>query len=512
MKTRNKVLAALLGTTLAISSLAGCGAKEAPEEATAEIAAETSKEEASAEISAENPAEEAPGETVNIKWHRTAWHTNVDEKAVEEAINEYIEPLIGVTVTVLNDAENTALDLALAAGEDIDLFWVASWSNAYTFIDGNIAYDLTDVIADYPALYESMPKSIWESAKTEGRNFYVPIYKEAANQYGLTVPTALVEKYGWDLSAIKELKDIEPMLADAAADGMNYPFGMNTYYFSTFHADDFAFMTPYAGVARNGDTTKVVNIIESPEYAEYVAMMNDWNKKGYINQAEAALETMGEDIVTELRQADPMDNAFYPWVMTPASKANASNRYGVEVEVIPISKSYIETDSPAGSAYMINAKTEKLDACMKFLELLSTDEKLANLAAYGIEGKHYTLENGRVSLIPDSGYAYPGVWIVCNVNAPTLMVGEDDDKKEQYEAFNLEAEPSVTAGFRFDRSKVEAEAGALDAVMTEYQHLTDLGFYTVDDLPKFQEALKNAGIDTVIAELQAQYDAFLATK
>lgn len=510
MKTRKRTLAMLLGMTMVCGSLAGCGAQK-PVNSESTTPADQQQASVSSEAAGSSESSEAPQETVNIKWHRTAWHTNVDEKAVEQAINEYIEPLIGVTVTVLNDAENTALDLSLAAGEDIDLFWVASWSNAWNFIDGNIAYDVTDILADYPDLYASMPENVWESARSDGRNYYIPIYKECANAQGLSVPTALVEKYGWDLSAVKELKDIEPMLAQCAADGMGYPIGMNDSYYNSYGVDDYSFITKYAGVKRDGDTAKIVNIAESPEFEEHVRMMYSWNQAGYINQAESAIDAMGEQIVTDLRKKG--DNAFYRWAMTPGSKANASNRYGMDVEIIPLTDSYVETDSAAGSAYMINARTEKIDACMKFLQLLNTDEKLANLAAFGIEGKHYNLEDGKVALVEESGYVYPGVWIVCNVNAPTLMVGEDDDKKEQYDQFNKEAQVSCTAGFRFNQEKVEAEAAAIEGVYTEYQPLLEKGFYDPDKyLPEFRKALKTAGIDKVIEEIQAQYDEFLAAK
>lgn len=53
-------------------------------------------------------ADEA-SEPVTISWYRQAWHANEDEKLVEDAINEYIEPLIGVNVKLMNASENTDL-------------------------------------------------------------------------------------------------------------------------------------------------------------------------------------------------------------------------------------------------------------------------------------------------------------------------------------------------------------------------------------------------------------------
>ena len=58
-----------------------------------------------------------------------------------------------------------------------------------------------------------------------------------------------------------------------------------------------------------------------------------------------------------------------------------------------------------------------------------------------------------------------------------------------------------------------AEIAAIDAVFTEYQRLMDHGFYDpAEYLPILQDRLASAGMDKVVAECQAQYDAWLASK
>lgn len=408
----------------------------------------------------------------------------------------------------MTDAKDTPLNLALGAGEEIDLWWT-SGGTIQEYIDGGIAYDLTDIVKDYPTLYESMPESVWEVSKRFGKNYYIPMYKETGTGYGVSFPSELTEKYGWDLSTVKEIKDLEPMVADCYADGMEYAFSVGaSNVYRTLSFDDFSFLTSYAVVDRD-DPTKVLNLLETPEYKEFLDMIYAWNQAGYINPTEAS-----ENNVMEQRKALIAEgqNAFWRYVQIPDAATSESQRVDHDMTVLPLSKVYVDTDSTTGSTYMINAKTEKIDACLKFLGLLSTDEKLANLAAYGIEGKHYTLtDEGRVSLIADSGYAYPGVWIVCNVMAPTLMEGDAADKKEQYDAFNANTEISCTAGFNFDKTNVEAEMTALNAVVEEYQILLERGFYDPETyLPEYQEKLESAGLETVLTEMQTQYDAWMA--
>ena len=453
-------------------------------------------------------------EPVTITWYREAWHTNIDEKLVEEAINEYIEPLINVKVNILNAAENTDITLALASGEDIDLIWDAAWNHLNTFIQGNSAYDLTEVIDNYPTLKESIPELVWDACKQNGKLWYIPIYKEAGTGSALTVPTVQVEKYGWDLSTVKKAEDIEPMLQDLYEDGAKNPYIAHNFGYLNYYRDTFAPLesTEQLIGIRRDDPSTVINLLETPEYKEYIALLHSWFEKGYINEEEVSdKDNISDEYVAAKRKTG--DNGFYIWMQVPDNKAQASSRYGMECEVIPTTKCYIDTDSAAGSALMVNAKTEKIDAVMKFVELLNTDRTLADLAVYGIEGKHYNLVDGKVELIPDSGYSYPGAWIVCNVTTPTPMVGEADDKKKIYDDFNNSLEVSVTNGFRFDSSAVEAEMIALNNVFEEYRTLLNKGVYDPEEyIPKYQEAAKAAGIDKVIAEVQKQWDAFRASQ
>lgn len=448
-------------------------------------------------------------EPVTINWYRVTWHSNVDEELVENAINEYIEPLIGVNVNIMNDAESTALDLALAAGEDIDLFFTASWNGGYNYINGNIAMDVTDLLQDYPTLYEAIPENVWEAAKIGGRNYYLPIYKESAVGAGVATAQRFIDQFGWDVSSVKELADLTPFLQDAADNGFEWAWN-GSDYFNTVALDTFAFIKHYIGVRLEDGASEVINVFDTPEYRDYLALKHSWNEAGFINAEN--LGYIHDNNIATMWQDN--QNAFTGWTLTPDNNANASARFGEPTVVIPLTKCYVTTDGPFGSAYMVNAKTPDYDAALKFVGLLFTDEKVADLACYGIEDKHYSIDaDGRVNLIPDSGYSYTGVWAVTSVMAPTLMVGESENKKEEYSEFNANAPVSKLAGFLFDESNVSAEIAALEGVVSEYELLMNHGFYDPDEyLDEYLAALDSAGINTVIAEAQAQYDAWRAVK
>ena len=72
---------------------------------------------------------------------------------------------------------------------------------------------------------------------------------------------------------------------------------------------------------------------------------------------------------------------------------------------------------------------------------------------------------------------------------------------------------SKAFGYTFDISNVKTQAAAVSSVIGEYGPSLSCGVVDVDEkLPEFIQALKDAGIDDVIAENQKQFDAWLLTQ
>ena len=68
-------------------------------------------------------------------------------------------------------------------------------------------------------------------------------------------------------------------------------------------------------------------------------------------------------------------------------------------------------------------------------------------------------------------------------------------------------------GWVFNSAPVANEITACTNVIKEYAYGLEVGAVDVDEvLPKFQQALKDAGIDRVIEEKQKQIDEWLAAK
>ena len=84
---------------------------------------------------------------------------------------------------------------------------------------------------------------------------------------------------------------------------------------------------------------------------------------------------------------------------------------------------------------------------------------------------------------------------------------------DEMKAFNENAIQSQAIGFIFDSSSVKSEIAALDSVLAEYRLGLENGELDPEEyLPKFIQALREAGIEKVIAEKQRQLDSWVAEK
>ena len=513
MKNRQKILALVLASTMVMGTMAGCADNQNADSTAANSTKADSTIADSTTADSDTTTDTTPQETVTIKWYRQAYNTNSESETqkVADAINEYIEPKIGVKVEMV-DENNYNLSMEMAAGGDVDLFWSANWAGAYDYINSGAVMDLADLLDNYPELKASIPDNVWQVATWDEHNWYVPILKEAGSGTQISIPKDLYEKYCPDLKSITDLSELTPYLEKMKADGMTCAFDTTNLSFAAGMAS-----TYYLNVS--GDVTLLIGVDEdmkavayamTPEFEQHCNTMYTWQQAGYIPDDQFENH---DDANYRLNLIADGNWGFSTWTATPDGVANASARYGTDMVLIDYTPLYMTKDSPAGSLYMINANSQKADACLKFLELLYTDPVVADLACFGIEGEHYDIVDGRIQVREDAAYKYGGVWCVTNVMAPDLQVGESEDKKEQYASFNADCTISPLSDFVFDKTPVEAELTAMGAAYSEYNLLLEKGFYDpAEYLPKYQDALKAAGVEKVVAEVQAQLDAFLADK
>lgn len=436
-------------------------------------------------------------------------------KKVEAAINDYIADKINVKINLTDIGSGEYTDkanLALANNE-INLLWTASWEaviGTNDLVPANAVYDITDLLPGTP-LYESMDEGQWEATKYNGKNYFIPVYKDNVEGYDFMFRQDLIDKYGWDITTVKTLADLEPMLADAKEEGLKYPFlTQKTAMFYRWYIDKFDFFTADATTnffAVDRATNEVVDTIQTPEYAEFCKLMGDWAEKGYISEDDFTKVTT--DTTTQTQ-----DWAISWWTDIPVND-EADARYGQDVTMQPATNRYAHSTSALGSCYCITANStpEQAQAAIDFMGLLYTDSKLADLYTFGIEGEDFTYdENGQVTQTSDK-YNH-SMWESASATIVTPLSNEPADKADLYKDFNGGAETSCAAGFRFDKSEVEAQYSACQNLFEQYGFPLENGGVPADSvedyIAQYQADLDGAGYQDVLAAFQAQYDAWKA--
>lgn len=435
-------------------------------------------------------------------------------KKVEDAINAYIADKINVKINLTDigsgeytDKANTSL-----ANKEINLLWTASWESTIgtnDLVPQNAVYDITELLKG-STLYNSMDAGQWEATKYNGKNYFIPVYKDNVEGYDLMFRQELVDKYGWDLSSVKKLADIEPMLADAKSEGLKYPFlTQKTAMFYRYYINSFDFFTADATsnwVAVDRDTNEVVNVIQTPEYKEFCDLMAKWAEAGYISEDDVTKTTT--DTTTQTQ-----DWAVSWWTDIPVN-AEANSRYNQEVAMIPITDRWAHSTSALGSCYCVTANSteEQAKACIDFMGLLYTDSKLADLYTFGIEGEDFNYdENGQV-VQTDNGKYNHSMWESASATIVTPLSNEPADKASLYKDFNGGANTSCAAGFRFDKTPVADKYAACQTVFEQYGFALENGGVASADVDStiaaYQSALDEAGYQDVLAEFQSQYDAW----
>ncbi|MBR6485882.1 MAG: hypothetical protein IKT17_04240, partial [Lachnospiraceae bacterium] len=231
---KNRIVKKALSIALAsamVLGMVGCGGGQAAAPAADTTAAAPADDTAAApaDDTAAAPADDGG---VNISLYRCCFNTTPDSAKtaqVQDAINAYLAEKganVRITLTDINSGEYTEKANLALANNEINLLWTASWEGTIgtnDLVPQNSVYDITELLKGTD-LYASMDEGQWEATKYDGKNYFIPVYKDNVEGYDFMFRKAVVDAHNWDITSVKKLADLEPMLADAKADGLKYPF------------------------------------------------------------------------------------------------------------------------------------------------------------------------------------------------------------------------------------------------------------------------------------------------
>lgn len=448
-----------------------------------------------------SPGKDGKDQPYEIKWYTIGTQQKDTEKVFEE-VNKYLLDEINATVKMQQidwgDWDQKS-QVMINSGEPVDIIF-ASGSNYVQNAQKGAFIALDEMLEkEGKELKEALDPDLLEGIKIDGQIYGIPANKEAARQTVYTFNKDLVDKYDFDLSTVKTLADLEPMLKVIKE---NEPGITPMATFKAYLPYDYIFNNemPFA-VPFEGDTDKVINPFESELTMETYKTMHNYYKAGYvIEDAATSKDSWPLDVANWfVRMGDSQPYADLLW--------SRSAKY--DIVSVPAEEPITINDSVSGSIQSISTTSANPEKAMEFLNLLNTDPYLRNLVDKGLEGVHYEKnEEGMITDLPAR---------IENYNIPTFSIGnfftlylydtDPEDKWEQFKIFNQSASNAPTLGFHFDNAPVRAEIASLTNISKEFYPALATGSVNPEEyLPKYNEKLKAAGLDKVLEEIQKQYD------
>ena len=441
------------------------------------------------------------GQVYEIKWYTIGTPQKDTEKVFEE-VNKYTKEKINATVKMTQidwgDWDQKS-QVMINSGEPIDIIFTNGTSYVQNAQKG--AFLAIDDLLEKEgkALKDVINPDLLEGNKVDGKLYGIPSNKEVARQDVYTFNKGLADEYKFDLSQVKTLQDLEPMLKTIKE---NEP-GITPM--ATFKAPlryDYVFNNemPFA-FPFEGETEKVINPFDTDDAMKQYKTMREYYKAGYLK----------EDAATS-KDSWPMDVENW-FVRMGGSQPYAdllwSRSAKYEVVSVPAEQPTIINDSVSGSIQAISATSKNPEKAMEFLTLLNTDPYLRNLVDKGIEGTHYKKnDDGTIEDLPAriDGYNMPS-YSLGNHFILDLYKDDPKDKWDKFKEFNASAVKAPSLGFKFNSDSVRSELAAITNISQEFYPALATGSVDPEEyLPKFNEKLKEAGVEKVLTEIQKQFD------
>ena len=484
----------------------------------------TTQPDATENDSTESEVTKAPAEKeepVELKWYVIGSQEQPDQDMVEEKINEYTLEKLNCTVDIIFIDYGDYPDVVgtnLATGEAIDLCFTSSWTGAAGYrVNAPIGnfVELNDYLAPGGALAETMEiigADFMNATQINGKNYAVPCNKEQAHNWGFLFRKDIVEELSLDIDSVKTVEDLEPILAavkEAYPDMIplvtatgEAPYRLLDW--NTFISDSI----PGALYPDNRDNV-VVNQFEMPETIEHFKTMKRFYDLGYIRADADTYTAWKSDLESGLGFCVSQS-------MKPGKDVEFSQGLDYEFIQVDCTEPVMSNREADGSMMAIPIGSKHPDKAAELMNLANTDKYFNNLLNFGIEDYHFTkVSDNVIELSEDNTGWRPNItWVFPNQFMNYTMSSEDPDKFVNFIAYNQSSLPLNNLGFVYDGSDMENITSALQAITDQYT--TRLFCGAVDDVDalvaEMNEKMYTAGLQDLLDDIQAQYDAWLEAK
>lgn len=509
---KKKLISCLLVASMTMGLLAGCGASSS-----SKGTKDTEKVSST----------EADGKYPVIKVAYGLIHPSPDEKVIEEKLNKILREKAHAEVDLVGvefGNWSTQLNLMLTGGGDnsLDLFnsfWYTSVSN---LVANGQVMAMDDVLnsdgSGIKDLFKGDMKDYLACGQVNGKQYGLPCMTAYCTENLYYAKKADVQKANIDWSQVKDIDSMsDAILKLKKANPNSYYIPGSTQAYWIPKSIDYLGDSNYLGVLTDPTkSTKVENYYESNYFKDFLKHVKQWKEAGVFSPDPLSNNnpTLGN-----LLMGVSNGTTGYAWDGT-ASMNSTAYQNGMELDGTSVTKALSTTSDATTYMWHISSFCKNPQAAMRILNVLYTDPEAAQLVANGVEGLDYTLNDKGQMVYPegkkgmqDLGWPASSMAYWPNSMLCKTWYYETDDIYKKMAEKNKTCDKSLALGFTFDSSKVADQMTSCANVVSQYYTPMMYGEVDIDStLPQFQEALKNAGIDQIIAEKQSQLDAWLAKK
>lgn len=520
MKKFKRIYALLLVLVMTVTMLSACGKSESSKDEpnngtnTAGTAAPT------------EPVEQEDMKEINVM-AMSLGPMGEGKTEVEAAINAITEKEINTHVTltfVEVGSYSQQLELAITGNEKVDLCLLTPipGSSFNSLIAQNQLVALNDLLPQYAPEAVSTVGDVIKGTTVNGTIYAIPTYRDMASNAFIIARKDLLEGAGqldsfnnmktWSeyeavMKAVTAKNDISGISNGDAQGTLITLGGLDTG--SDNFAENFTFDTlgdQYKIIASDA-TGKVYDYFESESYKNSITRARKWYEEGLVYKDAATSKDTGDTLAKS--------NVTFSYVNMGEANvvANKTGATGHEVVVSKVAPYMLNTAATTKFCWGVPVCAKEKEAAAKFMNLMFTNAEVVNLLIYGIEGRDYVVKDG-VANFPEGVtsetakyHSNDFLWGNSFIAYPWASTANE---REEAKAI-MDATPvSPFLGFTCDTSKVSNELTAIQNVVSEYEPGLESG--TTDNYDEFVKKLKDAGIDKVVAEYQAQLDAWKAAK
>lgn len=460
-----------------------------------------------------------------VWWLFTTGDAPIDWPEVEVALNEISREKIGVECEYKWMTADQ-INMAMQSGEYFDICFTCNWYNDYaTNVASGMFLDISELLQEYAQEALALtPDNIWAGVTSGDAIYAFPHVKDYGKEIFWILDTDFfVDELGMDPTTY-EAQHIgfeemgEYMAKYVELHPGEVPLKVSKAGVTSWAncLADWVNMTYWIGLDWDAQGTEEELVVKSaldiPRFVKRLETLHEWYELGYINADAAVTESMPRSIAGVVQSGQGWFGAETVWANAKQKACFISRYDGV----------YLDTDGLLGSCTAVSSFSEHPVEAVKLINLMNSDEEYRTIARYGIEGKHYEVVSEGIVKKTDLGNtnmslsAYgQGSYALGPVEASAFesVPANPNQWTELIERYDAEAISSAMLGFVFDLEPVIDQCLAMKNVWEQYIYEMQTG--TSDPavvVPELKAELEAVGLNEVLAEAQAQLDAYMATK